>query len=141
MHCRRDDVAGHLVRQLDNVFSKICLYDLKATFFQCLIEMDFFCHHRLTFRNKPGVCLLANPENNSARFLTTTGPMNGATILNDFLFKNFQVTIEVLKRMFLDITCRVSEHLELRHRLDTVSPCFDKPTLRSTHRLLQRDII
>ena len=89
MHCRRDDVTGHLVRQLDNVFAKICLYDLKSSIFQCLIEMNFLCHHRLALRDKPRVCLLTNLEDNSARFLATTGPMDSATILDDLCFKKF----------------------------------------------------
>ena len=47
MHGRRDDVRGHLVAELDDIFAEIGLDRRNARRFERVVEADFLADHRL----------------------------------------------------------------------------------------------
>ncbi len=88
----RDDVAGQLVTQLDDVFAEIGLDRGDAVAFQVVVDAQLLADHRLALGDGAGIGRTADRQNRVARFVGGGAPVHlAAGLASDFASHVLQV--------------------------------------------------
>src|SRR5271170_8266299 len=122
MDRRRDDMAGRLVTQLDDVFAEIGLDRGNAVRLEEIVEPDLLGDHRLALRNELGASRAADLQYRCAGLLRGARPMHLPAGSLDFGFVELEVEVEVLESVILDRPAGFAQRLELRQTLDGQTP-------------------
>ena len=109
----RDDVAGRLVAQLDDVLAEIGLDRRDADRFEMLVERDLLGHHRLRLGDGAGVHALAELGDDAPRVGGGRRPMDVAAQADDLALELLEIEIEMGQRVVLDVARAVAQRLEL----------------------------
>src|SRR5271165_2972491 len=137
MNRRRDDMAGRLMAQLDDVLAEVGLDRGNAVRLEDIVEPDLFGDHRLALRDDLGARRAANLQHGGAGLLRCARPMHLAARSRDLPFVQLKVEVEVLESMIFDRPAGFAQRLEFRQPLDSEAPPQRKPGSRKTQRALQ----
>ena len=131
---------GYFVPQLDDILAQIGFDRRDAMPFEMLVDGDLLADHRLSLGH--GLCVRcpADRQNGFARFLGIGAPMHLAARFQHLCLVGFQVEIEVLQRMVLDIARGVPQLLELRQCGHRRGPPGDEAGTAARQGLLQAGV-
>ena len=103
MHDRRDDVVGRLAPELADVFAEVGLDWLNAGLFESVVEMDLLGRHRFRFDGALHAAAVRQFDDVPARVCGGLGPEDLAAVLDDFALELFEIFVEVIDRLPLDL--------------------------------------
>ena len=137
----RDDVARQLVPQLNDVFAEIRLDGRDAVRFQVMIDLDLLGDHRLALRHRLRASLAADAQDDVAGFLRVAGEMHVPAGGLHLLLVGFEVEVEMLQRVVLDVPRRIPQRLEFRQLVGGHLALVDEALLHVAQRLLQLAVV
>ncbi len=137
VHRRGDDVARHLVPELDDVLAEIGLDRRDAVAFEVVVEADLLGDHRLALGHGPRPRGPADAEDDVPRLRRIAGEMHLPAGRRDLLLVALEVEVEMGERMVLDVPRRIPQRLELRQPPDRALPPVDEPPLDVPQRPLE----
>jgi len=126
VHRRRDDVAGRLVRDLDDVFAEVGLDHFEACAFERVVDRDLLADHGLALGHHFRVSIAANFEHRGAGLFGRFRPVHLAAGCQHLLLEAQQVMVQVGKRMVLDPSPGFSECLKLGQGVDGGTALVDE---------------
>src|SRR5919108_251963 len=98
---RADDVARHLVAELDDVFAEIGLDRLDAVLLEEIVDADLLADHGLALGDRLGAGLAAEAQDGLARGLGVAAPMDLAARRLHLRLELQQVLIEMTEDVVL----------------------------------------
>ena len=137
VHRRRDDMARHLVAELDDVFAEIGLHRRDAVLFEMLVDPDFLGDHRFALGDGPGARVLADRQDDAARLLRVAGEMHVPARCRHLLLISLEIEVEMLQGVVFDVARRVPQGLEFRQPFGRLLPLVDEALLDVPQRLLE----
>src|SRR5476649_593676 len=137
MDRRRDDVAGRLVAELDDVLAQIGLDRRDAGLLEMLVERDLLGHHRLRLGDGACTHALAEIGDDASRIGGGRCPMNVAAQADHLALELLEVEIEIGERVVLDVARTVAQRLEFRQALGCLAPALGEADLEHGQRVLE----
>ena len=137
VHRRRNNVAGRLFRELDNVLAEIRLDGFDAGALQCLVDGDLFAHHGLALGDALGTDTPADTDDDVAGVLRRARPVDFSTVGLHALLESFQIKVQILQRVLFDTTGRAAQRVELGQPLHRRAAVLDEATPDEAHGPLQ----
>ena len=114
---------------LNDVFAKIGLDRFDAFRLQRGVEPDLLRDHGLALGYGFGACVAAQLEDNLARLGGIARPMNVASGRDDLPLVFFEIDVEVIEHMVLDIDRDCAQPVELRQGGARFGALGDEPGL------------
>ena len=118
VHGGHHDVAGRLAGELHDIFASVGFDHLDAIGLQHAVEADLLRHDRLAFGDELGIDITADGADDLTGFLAIVRPMHLAAARGDRTLVDFQIMIQILKRVLLDGRAFLAQRLELGQRGD-----------------------
>ena len=137
MDRRRDDMAGRLMPQLDDVFPEIGFYRDDAIRLEESVEPHFLGDHRLALRDELGLRRSADLQYHRAGLLRSARPMHLAAGRLDAVLVQLEVEVEVLESVILDRSTGFAQRFEFRQPLYGKTPSQRESGSGQTQRALQ----
>ena len=140
MHGRRNDVRRHLAAELYDILAEVGFDRDETSRLDGLVEPDLFRDHRLALGDRAGSDAPADPQHGLSGFLGVAGEVNRAAALPNLLLIGFDIEIEVLEHVSLDVPRAIAKGFELRKLIDRLGALFDEGRADMAQRLLQRRV-
>ncbi len=112
MEGRRQQMAGRLVAQLDDIFAHVGFDRNDAASLKMIVERDLLGDHRLALGDGAGAQTLADPEHELARLGRGARPMDMGAVGDRLPFEFLEIEIEMGERVFLDRLGLLAQRLE-----------------------------
>ena len=137
VHGRCDDVGGPLIAQLDDVFAEVGFDRRDAIVGEMLVQVDLFRDHRLALGDHLRIGLAADFQHGGTGILGRFRPVYVAARLLHLGLVCFEVDVEVVEHVVLDVAGLVAQLIEFRQRLAGLAALGDEARARLGHGELQ----
>jgi hypothetical protein len=137
----RDDVARQLVAELDDVLAEIRLDGPDAVRFQVMVDPDLLRDHGLALRDRLGIGLAADGQDDVAGFLRIAGEMDVPAGGLHLLLVGLELEVEMLQRVVLDVARGIPQRLEFGQLVGGHLALVDEALLHVAQRLLQLVVV
>src|SRR4030095_11440370 len=103
MHRGKDEMIRSLVPELNDVLSKITFHDAEPCLLEGFVEMDLLAGHHLGLDDGARVLLANDAKDYLTGLLTGAGPMHVRSARLEFVRKFFEVGVEMIDRIPLNL--------------------------------------
>ena len=133
----RDDVIRSLLGKLNNVLAEVGFNHFDAARFQVMVEVNFLGDHRLRLHDQLDAALASQIRYELTGFAGVARPDEFAAAGGNVALQFFEVIIEMVERMFLDVVGVLTQFLIIGKVGDGVPPGSGEPRGGGINRALQ----